>query len=452
MGKVQDVATFFDRDLWAADVAERRVHKRLGIRLARLGVVIVSEFQEHALTLRAASLVYSTLLSLVPFLAVAFSLLKAFGAHYGVEPFLARLLEPLGSDAVDLTRQVVDFVNNLRVGVLGAVGFAGLFLTVISLIEKVESTFNHIWRVRRPRSYGRMFSDYLSVVLVGPVLVFTALGLIASAESHWLVQRLLEIEPLGTWIQPVAQRFVPFAFLCVAFTFLYRVIPNTQVWFTSALVGGAAGAFLWQMAGIAFASLLANSARYVGIYSGFAVLILFLMWLQVAWLVLLVGATVAYVHQHSSVYQCARRHRSYLFRERAALGALAEVTRRHLAGERPVSAADLALQLNAPLSLMEDLLDEFVRRGVLLQSAEPEGVALARPPEQVTVTEAIEIVRDPNSSKPAREELFPAVAETLRLRDRAARTALEGLTLRTLVSDSSACSREAAKPGLPDRG
>jgi membrane protein len=445
----RDIATFFRRDLWSADLAERRVLERLGIRLVRLAVVIAAEFQEHALTLRAASLVYSTLLSLVPFLAVAFSLLKAFGAHYGVEPFLAQLLEPLGARAVDVTRQLVDFVDNLRVGVLGAVGLAGLFLTVISLIEKVESAFNHIWRVRRPRSYGRMFSDYLSVVLVGPVLVFTALGLIASAESHWLVQRLLAI-PLGTWIQPVAQRIVPFTFLCVAFTFLYRVIPNTRVPLVSALVGGAAGAFLWQLAGIAFASLLANSPSYVGVYSGFAVLVLFLMWLQFAWLVLLVGAIVAYVHQHPSAYQLARLHRSHLFRERTALGALAEVTRRHLAGERPVGLADLAHQLNAPHSLMEDLLDAFVRRGVLLRSAEPDGVALARPPERVTVTEVLQIVRDPDGTEPAPETLS-AVSEALRLRDRAARTALDGLTLHELAEGSSPLLAEAARPELPER-
>jgi membrane protein len=442
----QDVARFFRHDLWVADLAERRLVERLGIRLARFAVVLVSEFQEHALNLRAASLVYSTLLSLVPFLAVAFSLLKAFGAHYGVEPFLAQLLAPLGLRAVDLTRQVVEFVNNLRVGVLGVVGFAGLFLTVISLMEKVENAFNHIWRVRQPRSYGRMFSDYLSVVLVGPVLIFTALGLIASAESHWLVQRLLEIEPVGTWIQPVAQRLVPFGFLCVAFTFLYRVIPNTQISFTSALVGGAAGALLWQLAGIAFAALLANSARYVSIYSGFAILILFLIWLQVAWLVVLVGANVAYVHQHPSVYQSLRSHRSHGFRERTALGALVEVTRRHLAGERPVSPADLALQLNAPLSLLEDLLDDFVRRGVLLQSAKPEGVALARPPERVMVTEVIEIVRDPDSYEPPAEATPSPVAEALGLRDRAARTALEGLTLRALAQGSSERFAENSQP------
>jgi membrane protein len=250
MARRLDLKALSRGHLWAADLAERPVLERLGIRALRFAVVTVAEAGEHALLLRAASLVYSTLLSLVPFLAVAFSLLKAFGAHYGVELFLARLVEPLGPRAEDLTRQVVAFVDNLQVGVLGAVGFAGLFVTVILLIENVEAAFNHIWRVRHGRSYGRMFSDYLSVILVGPVLIVTALGLIASAESHWLVQRLLAVEVLGGWIQPVAQRALPFALLWIAFTVLYAILPNTRVQLGAAAVGGFAAALLWQLTGM----------------------------------------------------------------------------------------------------------------------------------------------------------------------------------------------------------
>jgi membrane protein len=439
-------------DLWTADLSTLGLLERLRIRLLRLALIVAAEFQEHALTLRAAGLVYSTLLSLVPFLAVAFSVLKAFGGHYRVEPFLAQLLEPLGSQAVDLTRQLVEFVNNMRVGVLGAVGLAGLFLTVISLIERVENAFNHIWRVRRPRSYGRMFSDYLSVVLVGPILVFTAFGLIASAQSHWLVQRVLEIEPLGALVLPVASRVLPFLFLGVAFTFLYRFVPNTRVRLASALVGGATAALLWQLAGIGFAALLANSARYAAIYSGFAVLILFLIWLQLAWLVVLVGANVAYIHQHPSISRFAQRGRSHGFRERVALAALADVARRHLAGDPPANPSDLALQLNAPLSLLEEMLDTFVRRGILLRSADPEGVALARPPDQVTALEILEGVRDPDAVDPAFDDAAAAGADLLRRRDRAVRQALDGLTLRAVAQEAVPVFRaEAPEAPLASR-
>ncbi len=433
-----EVRTFFRRDLWTADLSTLRAPARPIIRALRLLAVVVWEIREGVLTLRAMGLVYTTLLSLVPFLAVAFSVLKAFDVHYQVQPLLARALEPLGEKGGEITRRVVEFVSNLRVGILGAAGLAGLLFTVISLLEKIEDSLNYIWRVRHSRSLARKFSDYLSAVLVGPVLVFTALALTGAAQSHWVVQRILEIEPFGL-IVVVASRVMPLIFLCVAFTFLYKLIPYTRVHFGSALVGGATAAILWQLAGVGFAAFVAQSPRYAAIYSGFAVLVLFLIWLYVAWLVVLVGGLVAYLHQHPSAYltPAFRRSDSHLFRERLALSALLVITRRHLAGEPPCRPAALFASLSAPPSVVEDLIDEFVRRGILLRAAEPEGIALARPPEAVTVIEVLDAVRAPNLLRagPSGERPDP-VEGILLCRDRAVQGALEGITLRTLALEA----------------
>src|SRR5262245_30977822 len=265
--------------------------------LLHVVIVGVEKFQDDLLSLRATSLTYSTLLSLVPFLAVAFSVLKAFGVQNQLEPALGGMLAPLGSEAIEITRRVIAFVDNQQVGVLGAVGVAGLFYTVVSLIGKIEDALNNIWRVRRPRSLGRQFSDYLSVVLVGPVVVFTALALTASAHSHWMVQRILEFKPLGV-VVPLVTRVTPFVLLCAVFTFLYQFVPHTRVRLSSALVGGIVAGLLWQGAGAGFAAFVASSASYAAVYSSFAVLVLFLIWLNVEWLIVLVGAEVAYFHQH----------------------------------------------------------------------------------------------------------------------------------------------------------
>ena len=216
-------------------------------------------------------------------------------------------------------------------------GVAVLFFTVISLVGKIEDSLNHIWRVRHPRSLARKFSDYLSVVLVGPVLVFTAFALTASAQSHWLVQRILEIKLLGL---VVTTRVMPFVFLCAAFTFLYKFIPHTRVRFSSALVGGVTAGVLWQLAGLGFAAFVVGSARYTAIYSSFAILILFLIWLYVGWLIVLVGGETAYFYQHPYAYlqEGSRGGQTHLFQERLAerlaLLALVEMTRRYLLGKR----------------------------------------------------------------------------------------------------------------------
>src|SRR5215471_14169062 len=146
-----------DEALWN-DRVSRPFAARIGIRLVRVLVVAVLAFQDRMLNLHAMGLVYATLLSLVPFLAVTVSVLEAFGDQYRLQPLLTRLLDPLGPQAADVTQRVVDFVSRMNIGVLGALGVAGLFYTVVSLISKVEAALNDIWNVRRSRGLPRKFS------------------------------------------------------------------------------------------------------------------------------------------------------------------------------------------------------------------------------------------------------------------------------------------------------
>src|SRR5690606_8857192 len=132
------------------------------------------------LTRRAMSLVYTTLLSVVPLIALSFSVLKGLGYHRELEPMLYSFLEPLGERGYQLTAQIMEFVDNVRSGVLGSLGLLFLLYTVISMVQKVEESFNFVWRVDQPRSFGRRFSEYLSVMVVGPALIVAALGLIAA--------------------------------------------------------------------------------------------------------------------------------------------------------------------------------------------------------------------------------------------------------------------------------
>jgi membrane protein len=409
---------------------------RSRVTFVHLLTVGAEKFQEELLSLRAMGLTYTTLLSFVPFLAVAFSVLKAFGAQNQLEPALARMLEPLGPEGIEITRRVIAFVDNQQVGVLGTVAMVGLFYTVISLVGKIEDSLNAIWRVRRPRSLGRQFSDYLSVVLVGPVLVFTALALTASAQSHWLVQRILEIKPLGFAVI-IATRVMPFALLCAAFTFLYKFIPHTHVRLSSALVGGVVAGLLWQVAGAGFAAFVAGSASYAAVYSSFAILILFLIWLHVGWLIVLVGGAVAYFHQHPGAYRKrTSRWEGHLFREQLALLTLVEIAQRYLLGKPTSDPAQLAATLGVPVSSLEGLIDEFVRDGFLLRAIEPTGITLGRPPEQITVVEILDALRGAECTEPALGGQ-DRVSGILHRRDQAVRQALADLTLRSLATAPS---------------
>ena len=196
--------------------------------LYRATVVANTRYRDDVLSLQAMSLTYSTLLSLVPFLAVMFSVLKAFEVQDALEPFLVQLLQPLGANASEVTKTIIGFVDNLRVGILGAAGLAMLFYTVVTLVAKIEDALNRIWRLPRSRSWGERITAYLTVVLVGPVMVFTALTLTASAQSYWLVERLIKIG-FVSYVFTLATNVMPFVLFCATFTFLYKVIPYTHV-------------------------------------------------------------------------------------------------------------------------------------------------------------------------------------------------------------------------------
>lgn len=436
MSSIVRVAQFLDRDIWRADFPTRGRMGRFGLGALRLATVIARAAHDPALNLRAMGLVYVALLSLVPLLAVTFSVLTAFGAHNRVGPFLASALEPLGPEGAEVTRRVVQFVSNMRVGVLGAVGVAGLFYTVLSLINRIETALNEIWQVRQARPLARKFTDYLSILLVGPVLVLAALAIIGSAQTHWLVERLIESTPFQSLLLAVAGRVAPFVFLCGAFSFLYAFGPNTSVRPASALVGGAVAAVLWQASGVAFAAFIASSTRYAAIYSGFAALVVFLIWLYVACLILLVGGQVAYYHQYPSSYLAARGRLGASVRERIALAALVVVARRHVTGQAPAGLRDVAVAIAAPVAVLDALVDDFVRRGILLRSIDPEGIALARPPEHVSAADVVGVVRDPEDVAAAAPAAGP-VEDVLRARDRAVWDALHGVTLRSLVETAS---------------
>jgi membrane protein len=436
---------YLDRDLWTADLSTQRLPGRVGIRVLRVLVAVARAPFDAQLNLEATALVYRTLLSIVPLLAVAFSVLKAFGAQYRIEPLLVQMLSPLGPAGTEVARRIVEFVSNLGVSVLGAVGLIGLFYTVVSVIEKVEDALNHIWHVRRSRTLVRKFTDYLSILLVGPVLVFAALGIIASAQSSQLVRRVLALTPFKPETVAVAWQLVPFALLVVAFTLLYRFLPYAHVAPGAALIGGVTAATLWHLAGLAFAALVASSTKYAAIYSSFAVLVVFLLWLQLAWLVVLVGGQVAYVHQHPTSYVAVRGRPSVRLRERAGLGALVEITRRHLAGEVPLRLDDLARLLGAPLAIVDEVIEDFVAHGFLARAVEPDGVVLARTPELITVAEVLAAIREPAHDPVDLDVADGPAVDTLQRRDDAVDQALAGLTLRSVASEAATSEAVVAK-------
>jgi membrane protein len=387
---------FFTHEIWEIDVSSLDKYKAFLIKALRLVYVAIREFTTGELTLRAMSLVYTTLLSIVPLLAISFSVLKAFGVHNQVvEPFLLRVLAPLGPKGEEITVQIIGFVENVKVGVLSSLGLALLFYTVISVIQKIENSFNHIWRIKKSRSFARRFSDYLSIILVSPVLMFSAMALTASLNSAAIVKKLVAIEPFGTLFYVFAE-ISPYLFVIAAFTFLYVFLPNTKVKLESALVGGIIAGILWETAGWGFASFVASSTKYAAIYSGFAILILFLIWLYVSWLILLVGAQISFYHQYPRFFIAKKELFifSIRFREKIALLIMVLIGYNFYHKRPPWTMSALVNHLRLPLEPVQDILTFLEQNKYVLESHdEPPVYVPARDIETITIQELFDSIR-----------------------------------------------------------
>jgi membrane protein len=249
------------------------------------------------LTMRAMSLVYTTLLSVVPLLALSFSILKGLGYHRDFEPLLYQFLEPLGEKAFTLTSQTMEFVENIQGGVLGSIGLIFLLWTSLSMVQKIEESFNYVWRVKEPRGFARRISEYISVLLVGPTLIIASLGILASMRDYEVVQAIAGIAPFGAILLGLSKA-TPYILVAGVFTFLYGFIPNTKVRLRAALIGGLIAGLLWAASGVLFAKFFSLSKGTLLIYAGFAVAIMALFWLYLSWLILLLGAQIAFYVQH----------------------------------------------------------------------------------------------------------------------------------------------------------
>ena len=432
--------------LWRDDWQSLGFVQRGLIFVTRLLVVTIRRLLGGQLNLRAMSLVYTTLLSTVPLLAVSFSVLKGFGVHNQLEPILNNVLAPLGPRGAEITRNVIHFVENIKVGVLGSLGLVFLLYTVVSLTQKIESAFNYVWQVDRLRGLAQRFSSYLSVILIGPVLMFAAVGLTATISSHSLVQRLMQVAPIG-WILVTAGKLIPYLLVIATFTFIYVFIPNTRVRLLPALAGGVVAGVLWQTTGWLFASFIATSPNYAAIYSGFAILMLLLIWLYLSWLILLLGSQVAFYLQYPQYLtrQPVRLQLSSRLQERLALQLMYLVARRHLEGKPAWTLESLVQHLGLPMQPVHKVLRLMRDAGFLSETGDdPPAYIPARDPEGITLAAIYDTARSAGENRLVSIENLPGerdVERVLKHVEQAAHASFGEMNLRDLVRGPGSVGR-----------
>ncbi len=366
---------------------------------------VVRDLVSGQLTLRAMSLVYTTLLSVVPLLAFSFSVLKGFGIHKRLEAQMYLILEPLGDKGAEITDNVMRLVNNVNGGVLGGISLAFFIYTAISMVQKVEESFNYVWYVSKSRSFARRFTEYAFVLLIGPVVIVIALGSLTALQNDRIVQWLLSNELVGP-LFVASGKLTPYLLVAAVFTFLYHFVPNTRVKLSSALVGGLAGGFMWASIGLIFTTFIVTAARTQAVYASFAIAIVTLMWLYANWMVLLIGAQLAFYFQNPEYLRLGRRepHLSNSMRERLALNIMYLVGQAFRDPESTIDLRQLSNRLEIPSLTIAPVM-QALEDGGLLTSNEDEQLLPGCETARIRLEEIVGIVRsrgDTGSHAPPR--------------------------------------------------
>lgn len=357
IGRLKKLWTFATEDIFRLHPEQTRLPRPIVMCLKAVNIAVTGVI-ERRLTQHAASLTYSTLLALVPILALLFAIARGFGLDNMLE---YELMNGIGGPKDALT-YVFQFVNSYlertRGGIFVGVGVIMLFFTVLNLISNIETTFNTIWHVNKERTYFRKVTDYFSLLLMLPILLVTSGGLTIFTTS--VVQHLSGLALLG----PLAKFLVdlsPYVLTWLMFTGLYIFMPNTKVRFINALIAGFIAGTAFQL----FQYLYINSqiwvSSYNAVYGSFAALPLLLLWLQISWIICLVGAELTYagqnIHLYDFYHETASISRSYS--DYVSLLVMSVFCKGFERGESPLTAEDISDRCNLPIRLAQDTINRL---------------------------------------------------------------------------------------------
>ena len=409
------------------------------LRVLRYPYAVVRDLARGEINLRAMSLVYTTLLSLIPLLAFSFAILKVLGGHRDLVPIVYQFFRPVGdAAATELATRVVQFASHVSGGVVGSVGLALLAWTLVGTIKKIEDSFNFLWHVEQPRTFARRLAEYTSLLIAGPVLLVAFVGLSHAALGSAPLQEVVQL-PLLQRLRGTGITLAPYVMVTAFFTAAYLLIPNTRVQWRAALIGALVAGVLWAAVGKMFTALVVYSTRLTLVYAGFAFVVAALLWTYFGWLILLAGAQLSFYVQNPTYLRLGLQQLrlSGAELEQLALKLMYFVGRAHLAGGRRWSVNRLATELGLPGIAVAQMARTLEHAG-LLSVTDRDELLPARDIGRIGIAEILDIARHEGSGHASpRGTPIPAVERLLSGLDEARRNRCGELTLRDLVDEAS---------------
>jgi len=419
---IPKIINFIKVDVWRIRLRHAPPTKSFFIKLLRIVLLAFRGFDEDKCQLRASALTYYSLLSIVPVVAMAFGIAKGFGFEKLLEK---QLLEKFPGQQ-EAFGQVIGFaqtlLENTKGGIIAGIGVALLFWTVIKVLGNIEQSFNDIWGIKQGRAFSRKFSDYLSIMLICPILIVVSSGVTVfmSTQILLITEKISLLGALSPLIFLII-KILPYCVIWLLFSFIYIFMPNTKVNFSAGIIAGIIAGTVYQVIQWAYINFQIGATKYNAIYGSFAALPLFLAWLQLSWLIVLLGAEISFAHQNVDTYEfepdCLLTSRS--FRKLIALRITQSLVKNFARGGKPITATEISHNLEIPIRLVRDILFELSESGIVIETKTQDYKVLGFQPARDIDTLTIKYVLDAMDHKGtdnipvAQDEEFKKLSESL---------------------------------------
>jgi len=362
--RIQKTRDFIKHDIWRIRRTKLPPGKSFFLNLLRVLLLSIRSFDENKCALHASALTFFTMISIVPIAAMAFGIAKGFG----FEKMLEEQLRDKLAGHEDILANVIQFshslLQNTQGGLIAGVGLIILLWSVLKVLGQIENSFNDIWGIKERRTIGRMFGDYLSLMLICPVVIIIS-GSVTVFITTQVTLITAKVAILGnlSFLVFLLLKLLPYTLLWGLFTFLYIFMPNTKVRFSSGLFAGVIAGTIYQVLQWVYITFQVGVANYNAIYGSFAALPLFLVWLQLSWTVVLFGAEISFAHQNVDTYEfesdaCQASHR---IKTLLSLQITHHLIRNFIRREKPLTDRDISNQLEIPIRFVNEILFDLVK-------------------------------------------------------------------------------------------
>ncbi len=365
---IKRIKTFMQVDVWQTPLHDKSKRYSFLIRQIRIFIVAFKGFMDNRVNLRASALTFYTLLSMVPIVAMGFGVAAGFGFDRKLEEFIIANFKGQEEVMNWIINMSYDVLEGVEGGLLAGIGLIVLIWSVMQVLTNIENSFNAIWEVKKARSFVRKLSDYLAIMLIAPLLIIvsSSLSVYISTRLESVAQNVEVIQTVSPYLES-AFRLLPYTLVWLLFTIIYMIMPNTKVNFKYALIAGIIAGTIFQVTQWAYIHFQIGVSTYSAFYGTFAALPLFLAWLQISWLIVLLGAEISFAYQNVKKYEfeAGSLNISNHDKRLVSLFLMRNIIKNFQEGNEPLTSTELSHELGMPMRLVRDMLFNLVKANVL---------------------------------------------------------------------------------------